>query len=172
MKRNLISIIILALLIVNIVLTAIMMFSVTSTNSKTAALVTDIAAAISLDIEGMRGEASAVPLENTVTYTIADMTILLQDAEGEGADGKDHYMQVTVVLSMDDRHEDYATYNGDLSGREDLIKGRISDAVGKYTMEEAKQNTQAISADILNGIQALFDSNFIFEVTLVNPLYM
>ena len=79
MKKNLISILILALLIVNIVLTAIMMFSVTSTNSKTAALVTDIASAISLDIEGMRSGASAVPLENTVTYTIADMTILLKD---------------------------------------------------------------------------------------------
>ncbi|MCM1134829.1 MAG: hypothetical protein NC400_04555 [Clostridium sp.] len=171
MKRNLISILILALLIVNIVLTAIMMFSVTSTNSKTAALVTDIAAAISLDIEGMRGEAEAVPLENTVTYTIADMTILLKDSADE-TDTKDHYMQVTVVLSMDDRHDDYATYNGDLSGREDLIKGRISDAVSKYTLEEAKQNTQAISADILNGVQGLFDSNFIFEVTLVNPLYM
>ena len=50
MKKNLISIIILALLIVNIVLTAIMMFSVTTTNRKTAALVGDIASAISLDL--------------------------------------------------------------------------------------------------------------------------
>ena len=39
MKKNLISIVILALLIVNIVLTAIMMFSVTGTSRKTAALV-------------------------------------------------------------------------------------------------------------------------------------
>lgn len=36
MKKNLISIIILALLIVNVVLTAIMMFSVTSASKKTA----------------------------------------------------------------------------------------------------------------------------------------
>ena len=168
MKKNLISILILALLIVNIVLTAIMMFSVTSTNSKTAALVTDIASAISLDIEGMRSGASAVPLENTVTYTIADMTIT-----EEGTEKKDHYAQLTVVLSMDNRHEDFAANgSGDLSGREDLIKGRISDVVGKYTLNEAKQNTQAITADILNSIQGLFDSDFIFEVTLVSPLYM
>lgn len=175
MKKNLISILILALLIVNIVLTAIMMFSVTSTNSKTAALVTDIASAISLDIEGMRSGASAVPLENTVTYTIADMTILLKDDTNteEGTEKKDHYAQLTVVLSMDNRHEDFAANgSGDLSSREDLIKGRISDVVGKYTLNEAKQNTQAITADILNSIQGLFDSDFIFEVTLVSPLYM
>ena len=74
---------------------------------------------------------------------------------------------------MDNRHEDFAANgSGDLSGREDLIKGRISDVVGKYTLNEAKQNTQAITADILNSIQGLFDSDFIFEVTLVSPLYM
>ena len=50
MKKNLISIVILALLIVNIVLTSIMMFSVMSTNKKTAALVGDVAAAISLEL--------------------------------------------------------------------------------------------------------------------------
>ncbi|MDE6964716.1 MAG: hypothetical protein K2P30_13945 [Lachnospiraceae bacterium] len=175
MKKNLISILILALLIVNIVLTAIMMFSVTSTNSKTAALVTDIASAVSLDIEGMRSGASAVPLENTATYTIADMTILLKDDanQAEGTEKKDHYAQLTVVLSMDNRHEDFAANgNGDLSSRQDLIKGRISDVVGKYTLDEAKQNTQAITTDILNSIQGLFDSDFIFEVTLVSPLYM
>ena len=43
MKKNLISVIILALLIVNVVLTAIMMFSVTSASRKTAALVDNIA---------------------------------------------------------------------------------------------------------------------------------
>ncbi len=40
--KNLLSIIILALLVVNIVLSAIMMISVTSASKKTAALVSDI----------------------------------------------------------------------------------------------------------------------------------
>ena len=52
MKKNLISIIILALLVVNIVLTAIMMFSVTGAANKTAALVDNIATALTkCDIE-------------------------------------------------------------------------------------------------------------------------
>ena len=46
MKKNLISIVILALLIVNVVLSSVTLISVTGTNKKTAALVGDIAAAI------------------------------------------------------------------------------------------------------------------------------
>ena len=48
MKKNLLSIVILALLIVNLVLTSIMMFSVTSTNKKTGAVVADIASILKL----------------------------------------------------------------------------------------------------------------------------
>ena len=136
MKRNFISIVILALLVVNIVLTSIMMFSVVSTNRKTADLVGDVAAAISLDID--MGDASAVALEDTTTYTIADMRILLKksvDADGV-QDENDHYAMLTLVLSMNNKHEDYAKYGEDVTSREDLIKGKISDVVSQYTMEE------------------------------------
>ena len=50
MKKNLISIVILALLIVNVVLSSVTLISVTGTNKKTAALEVDIAAAISIDL--------------------------------------------------------------------------------------------------------------------------
>lgn len=167
MKRNLISILILALLIVNIVLTAIMMFSVTGTNKKTAELVSDVAAAISLDISSYTGggAAAVVPLEDTVTYTISDMQIPMKRAEG---DDKDHYGVITVTLSMNSQHEDYKTYGeGDLSGREDLIRGQIFELVGKYTMDEAKTNSEQLKTEILGRVQELFGSDFIFDVTLV-----
>lgn len=171
MKKNLISIVILALLIVNIVLTAIMMFSVTSTNKKTAALVTDVASAISLDLGTEQTEeaeqAVAVPMENIVPHTIADMTIPLKKSE----DGKDHYALLSVTLSMDSKNKDYKTYGADLASREDLIKGEINDVVSQYTMEEASSDSQAIKDAILARIQELFNSDFIFDVTLSSTLY-
>ena len=45
MKKNLLSIIILALLVVNIGMTSFMLLSVMTTNSQTAKLISDIAAA-------------------------------------------------------------------------------------------------------------------------------
>ena len=48
MKKNLVSIIILALLVVNIILTSVMLFSVTGTMKRTASLIDGIAMALSL----------------------------------------------------------------------------------------------------------------------------
>ena len=48
MKKNLLSVVILALLVVNLILTGIMMFSCVSANKKTAALVNDIASVLDL----------------------------------------------------------------------------------------------------------------------------
>lgn len=169
MKKNLISIIILALLIVNIVLTAIMMFSVTTTNRKTAALVGVIASAISLDLgtgENGEQEEEIVPMADVVTYTIADMTIPLK----KGEDGESHFAMLSVTLSMNSKNKDYKKY-GDLTTREDLIKGEIIEAVGQYTLEEVNTDPQILKDNILGRIQGLFDSDFIFDVTLSSSLY-
>ena len=177
MKKNLISIIILALLIVNIVLTAINMVSVMGTNKKTADLVTDIASAISLDLgEGEEGEAvETVSMADTETYTISEMRILLKkdtastDEEGN-VDDNDHYALISAALSMNTKNKDYKTYS-DLTTREDLIKGLINEVVSQYTMEQAKNNAQQMEDEILSKIQERFESDFIYDVTLISPLY-
>ena len=96
MKKNLISVIILALLIVNIALTAIMMFSVTGASKKTAALVDDIATVLDLELASKEGKP-AVAMTDTETYSISDsMTVPLKKSEG---DDKDHYCIVSITLS-------------------------------------------------------------------------
>ena len=91
MKKNLISVIMLALLIVNIVLTAIMMFSVAPASKKTSALVDNIATALNLELSsGTEGAAEeVVSMADTETYSFAEnMTIPLKKSEG---DDKVHY---------------------------------------------------------------------------------
>ena len=73
MKKNLISIIILALLVVNMVISAITMFSVTSTNKKTAAVVTKIAEMVDLELASTKeaeGADEAVSLTDTISVDI------------------------------------------------------------------------------------------------------
>ena len=74
MKRNLLSIIILALLVVNIVLSAIMMVTVSSASKKTAALVADISTIIGLEIDGLpQGESvkTAPSMADTAVYNVS-----------------------------------------------------------------------------------------------------
>lgn len=169
MKKNLISIVILALLVVNIVLSSITLFSVSGTNRKTAALVTDIAAAINLDLGGQTEEEKqevTVSMADVVTYDITDLTVPLKKGEN---DEKEHYAMLSVTLSMNSKDKDYKTY-GDLSARESLIKGEINDAVSQHTADEARENSHAIEEEILQRVQAMFDSQFIYDVTFSSIL--
>ena len=164
-----ISIVILALLVVNIVLSSITLLSVSGTNRKTAALVTDIAAAINLDLGGQTEEEKqevTVSMADVVTYDITDLTVPLKKGEN---DEKEHYAMLSVTLSMNSKDKDYKTY-GDLSARESLIKGEINDAVSQHTADEARENSHAIEEEILQRVQAMFDSQFIYDVTFSSIL--
>lgn len=171
MKKNLFSILILALLIVNIVLTSIMMFSVTSASNKTAALVTDIASIIQLEVgtPATGGETTTeVSIEDTAVYDIAEkMTIPL----AKGSDDTAHYAQVAVSLSMNTKDHGYKSYGSTLSTKESLIKSAINEVIGTYTLEEAQADQAAMRKEILEKIQALFDSQFIYEVSFSDILF-
>ncbi len=167
MKKNLLSIIILALLIVNLVFSTIIMISVTSTNKKTAAVIGDIATILNLELEsGAAGEdVPEVSIDDTAIYDIEEqMTIPLK----KGADGKDHFALVSVTLVMDTTHDDYETYGTAeaLAAKESLVKGLIVEAFGSYTMEQIQaDNGDAVREDILKRIQTMYGSEFVYKVT-------
>lgn len=171
MKKNLISIIILALLVVNIILTAIMMFSVTSASRKTASLVDNIASALNLELTA-KTEAGEnvvnVSIADTDTYSISeDMTIPLK----KGEDGEDHYCLLSIGFSINKKDKAYKTYGADLSAQETLIKDRINTVFGQYTIDEARGNESLIKQEILESVQELFESEFIFDVSFSSILY-
>lgn len=164
MKKNLLSIIILALLVVNIVLSTITMISVTSTNKATAALVGDVATAINLELGNTEDEETvSVSMADTETYDFAEsLTIPLK----KDADGKDHYALVTVSLAMNTKDEDYATYGETIESKVSLIKGEINDIYSQYTKDEAVANKAAIEEEVLSRVQEMFDSKFIYKIVL------
>lgn len=170
MKKNLISVIILALLVVNLVLTAIMMFSVTGAARTTASLVNDIATALNLELEAQTGDAGvpAVPMEDIEVYSLSEaMTIPLK----RGEDETDHYCLLSVSFSINIKADGYKTYGSDLSPQEDLIKGEINSIFAQYTIEEARANEEQIKAEILTRVQKMFDSDFIFNVSFSSVMY-
>lgn len=164
MKKNLMSVVILALLVVNLALTGIMMFFTVSANRKTIALVDDIAAILNLELEGAGEEeaegATAVSPADSEVYDIADsMTIALKSS----GDGKDHFAMCAVSFSINNKHEDYATYQPMLATKESKIKSEIIEVVGAYTKEEAIANVAGIENEILARVQEMFDSDFVYE---------
>lgn len=172
MKKNLLSIIILALLIVNLVMTTVLMFSVVSTNAKTASLVGNVATVLQLDLtkDAQAAEAAGeveVSIENTKVYDIADEMIIPLK---KGEDGKDQYVVLKVGLSMDTKDGGFKKYGETIVEKESLIKSEIIEVVGNYTADEFHNNTDAVRQEILVKIQEVFDSKFIYKVSFSNIL--
>ncbi len=179
MKKNLLSIIILALLIVNIGMTGFMLLSVMTTNSQTAALIADIAAALELEANGgntggFSGSASGVvaPTDVATFGFTGDEKLTINLKAGE--DGKSHYMVVEVVFSMNKASADYATLGSEdqLASMKELVKSKVTNTLSSYSLEELQSGSDAIAREtILEEVQELFGSNFIYDVSFSSVLY-
>lgn len=175
MKKNLLSILILVLLIVNIALTTVMMISVTGTNKKTAELVTSIATVLNLELYNPGGVPVAdVPLSETETYDMSELMIPLKHSTIVNEDGttevssKQTYIQFTPSLYQNMKHEDYKAYGGaeKMATRATMVQDVITRVVREHTLEECQEDLEGVRDEILAEIQKLFDSNFIFKIGL------
>ena len=172
MKKNMLSVLILALLIVNVALTSIMMFTMMGTNKKTAKLIDGISTALSLEItdhssDGVEAEAE-VAMEDIKVHQIPDqLTIGL----AKGADGKSHYCVVSISLSLNTKDPDYEKYSATLADNEDMIKDKIFQVVGSHTIEEAESNTDGLREEILEAIQQMYGSKFVYNIVFRDIMF-
>lgn len=163
MKKNIFSIIILALVVVNLILTAVMMFSVVPASKKSNQLITQVCSALDLELEANAEETgeSTISIDQIAVYDIADqMTVNL----AKDADGQDHYAVFSVTISMDTKNDDYETYGSTISEKESLIKSEIINVVSSFTLEQAQSNKSDMQSQILANLQKMFDSDFIIDV--------
>lgn len=169
MKKNLLTIVILALLVVNIILTSIMMFSVMGTNKKTAELVTNIATALNLELT-VPGEEEEViiPLSDTQVLNLTGtLTVPLKvEVNANGEQQAQKYMLFSAALAMNTKHEDYKTYSETIADYEQLIKSAISNVVSSHTETEYRSDPDALYEEMLEAVQDMFQSDFIYDVAI------
>lgn len=159
---------ILALLVVNLVLTAITMISIVPSAKRSNELISEVCTALDLELaSGRSANLSSVPIENLVPYTLdGSVTVNLRNSD----DGKEHYAVVSVVLSLDNSNEDYEKI-----GKEGIeanvydsnIKNIVNDVVHTYTKEEIHADPEHAEKEILERLQGFFDSNVVVDVGFV-----
>ena len=152
MKKNLITVVILALVLVNLILTAILTITILPQTKKANELITQVCSAINLEL--------SVPIDKVASHDIPEMTINLKDS----GDGKSHYATVSVSLSMNTESDGYKEYGETMAERDSLIKSQINAVVSGYTYEEFTANQQEVQNAILADLQKLFSSDFIGSV--------
>lgn len=166
MKKNMLTVLILALLIVNLVLTSVLMVSVMGTNQKTSELVNNIATVMRLELTQPGESGQEISLEDTAVYNLTTMTIPLASDPSAQDGGVQRYIQFDAALSMNMNSDGYKTYGETIADRESLVKDAISSVVSAHTESECRADLEGLKAEILQAVQNLFQSDFIYQVAI------
>ena len=169
MKKNLITVITLALVVVNLVLTVILTITILPETKKANELITKVCSAIDLDLESGSATSNAnIPIDQIEVYDIEDQQTINLKSSG---DGKDHFAMITVSISMDKKNKDYKDLQPEVEKKVELIKGEINNIVSQYTIDEIKNNQSAVQNEILKDLQKMFGSDFIVAVGFPTAQY-
>lgn len=166
MKKNMLAVLILVLVVVNLTLSAFMIFTVMPNAQRTDELITKIMQIIDLELE------SPLPADINITYSIKDVEKFELDEMtanlATGADGKTHYTKINASLTINKAHDDYEALNPMVTTMKSDITSIIIKNVQKYTFEELNNVDvqSAVQTKILDDIQALFNSRFIADCTI------
>ena len=112
MKKNIFSVIITVLTVVNVVLTAIMFFIMVPTFNKTNNLITQVASVLNLELDGdsdAKGDADykISDLEDTTVSFDSQQTINLKT----GSDNSQHYAMLSgYTISVNKKADDYKDF--------------------------------------------------------------
>ncbi len=162
MKKNLMTVVILALVFANFVMTAIMMFSVLPQTKKANEMITKVCEAIDLELNsGAAVGLSNLPISQIETYDVAAgeaMTINLKDGG---------YGQISVSISVNNESDVYAENEGGayLSSKEAIIKDSINKIIGQYTKDEVQSNPELVQNEILKNLQKTFGADYVVDVS-------
>lgn len=169
MKKNLITVITLALVVMNLVLTVILTITILPETKKANELITKVCSAIDLDLESGSATSSAnIPIDQIDIYDIEDQQTINLKSSG---DGKEHFAVITVSISMDKKNKDYKDLQPEVENKVELIKGEINNIVSQYTIDEIKNNQSAVQNEILKDLQKMFGSDFIVAVGFPTAQY-
>lgn len=165
MKKNLISVLILALVFANFVLTAILMFTVLPETQKANTLIEKVCSAIDLDLnQGGANETSNIPIDQQDTYKVNEGEKITTNL-AKGNDGKSHYAIVKVSLVLNKKSDNYKTYNQEfLTNQDETIKNDVIQVIGQYTLDEFESNKEQVKAEILSDMQKLFGADLVIGV--------
>jgi flagellar basal body-associated protein FliL len=166
MKKNILTIIIMAMSLINIVLSAVIIFAIVPTANKTTQIVDKVASIINLELEDPDTGKIDVSVSDIVNHNIPDkLTINLKKS-----DDTPHFAIVYVSLSLNSKHKDFTDMEPRITDNENKIKEIVTEEFSKYTVDEVNDHKSDIKASVLKRIQEYFQSDFIIDVSFGNSI--
>jgi len=175
MKKSFLNVITLALVLINLVLTVLLTFSLVSTSKKTDDFISKVAGIIDLDV-GATSTSSTQSASTTVG--ISDLEIIdvkLSDGTTKitisllDDTGKVHQSIVSVALSLNKTSKDYTKLRANVDNGMNLIISEINKVVSSYSFNVVLANKPNMEQQILTYIQdTMFQSDIVYSVSFTN----
>lgn len=168
MKKSMLNVIILALVLVNLVLTVILTFSLVSTNKKTNSLINKVAQIIDLDVAGgvsNNNSSTGSGIENVSYIDIknndsTDIIVSYVD------NGKTRYAVLSVSVGLNSNAKDYSTVSTSVDNGMKVLVNKITNEANKYTYSTISANKSTMETDLLKEFQELFKTETIQSVLI------
>ena len=127
MKKNILTIVIMAATLINVILSAVLVFSVMPAMNKTSNLVDKVASVIDLEIEDANAEEQEYTIDDLVAYTKTYNEKVNINLKKEAGDDTNHYAQLSgFTLSFNTKAEDYSEISESIPGNDvyvdDIVK--------------------------------------------------
>lgn len=156
MKKNITTIIVMALVTINLLLTGIIMFVMVPSLNKVNTLVTRVSNIIDLELENPKVNNDTVAIADREDKSIVDPTYITLKT---GSDGVSHMGVIdTVTLTLNKKAESYNDVTAAFDSNKTYIQDIISNIYSQYTLSEAQASVTEIKEKALEQISAHFDN--------------
>ena len=170
MKKNIFSVIITALTVINVVLTAIMFFVMMPTFQKTNTLITKVASVLNLNIDDEDAAGDQDYDLKDVEFTAITFTAQQTVNLAKSADGKDHYVLLDgFTIGVNKEADDYKSFKTDvITSYESTLTDIVRSVIQSHSIDEVSE--ELVKKEALEQIQERFDTKSIVSVTLAGYL--
>lgn len=168
MKKNLITVIILALCFINLVFNILLVFVFMPSASKTNKLITDIASVLDLEIESQSaGDKNGVDVSDLAPFKLEQGNPINLASDGSGTL---HVVQYGITINLDSKADDYSKVNSNLESSTALVYDTVRDIIGRYTYTQVidVETQRDIKDEILLTLRETFNTECIYSVSFYN----
>ena len=162
MKRNMLAIVILAATLINLTLSAVLIFTIVPKAQRTDALIEKIVSAIELETEsGIGKNYGEIAPEDQEEYVFQGEYVNLKPIGDEA-----NVAMANITITVNKKHDDYATIQPLIESKKTKIVAAVSSVLSDYAAAEVSMYTEDINKDALEKVREIFQSKCIIDVTL------
>ncbi len=165
MKKNILTIVIMASTVLNLVLTIVMVFSILPAMNKTNKLVDKVASVINLEIEPE--EAADYKVEDLDTYAITFESKQTINLRSDGGDSESHFVVIDgITVSFNKNSDDYDDISEAVKTASVYVTDCVKEAIAEKSISEVQADQNSIKELALAKIQKFYDSKCIVRISL------